>query len=625
MKRTQAALKKLNLPGTVGDMLRRLILSWLLAVAVEYTALGPGLWNLSVPDGTAQMSFIGVAALTALCFLLLSGLSMFVKTVKAERWGIFAVLAYLGVLSVSSSFTVFFLLIMAALIAAALVFALKGRQADALIIPGAVEKSSAGRAIAIGAAVFFLIFASIWTVCKIYSFNTFSYDFGIFSQMFYSMRRTGLQLTTIERDKLMSHFHVHVSPIFYILLPFFYIFPYPATLQILQTAVLASSLFPLWKLGGQFGLSEKLRGGLCLAFFLFPTLWGGIYPDIHENCFLTPLLLWLFFFIERDNPAGIWISAALVLCVKEDAPIYIAVIALWIILKALLGGKDGRRRRIIRGAAMLALALLWFFLALRYLSRHGEGVMTNRYYNYFLGGSGSLLSVVAVVFTNPLKAVYECVRFDRIRYIYLTLLPLLALPLLTRRYENYLLLIPYILINLMPSYELQYNIYFQYSFGSMVFLFYLYTVNLSQLREERTKLRCLRASAALCFVFFCTSIVPIAAPHVSELIVNSEDCRQIREILYKIPDDASVAGSTFYTTLISDREELYDIRFGSEETCFGSDYIVTQPDSEFDFAKYTAEDGSGDGYDAFLTLLEEHGYEKVMGYKDRLELFKKAG
>ena len=57
-----------------------------------------------------------------------------------------------------------------------------------------------------------------------------AFDFGIFSQMFGSMIKTGIQYTTVERNELLSHFAVHCSPIWYLMLPFYFIFPTPKNL-----------------------------------------------------------------------------------------------------------------------------------------------------------------------------------------------------------------------------------------------------------------------------------------------------------------------------------------------------------------------------------------------------------
>lgn len=96
-----------------------------------------------------------------------------------------------------------------------------------------------------------------------------------------------------------------------------------------------------------------------------------------------------------------------------------------------------------------------------------------------------LLTVVKACILSPMKAIYECVDEEKLPFIAFTLLPLLGLPLFTRRYERYLLLIPYVLVNLMSDYPYQHDIFFQYTFGSAAFLLYLTLLNLADLKSGR--------------------------------------------------------------------------------------------------------------------------------------------
>ena len=75
--------------------------------------------------------------------------------------------------------------------------------------------------------------------------------------------------------------------------------------------------------------------------------------------------------------------------------------------------------------------------------------MTYRYKNFYFNDSSSLLTLVQAVVMCPMKAVYECMEPEKLGMLALTMGPLLGLPLLTRRYERYILLIPYLLM--MPS------------------------------------------------------------------------------------------------------------------------------------------------------------------------------
>ena len=280
---------------SAADLVRKAILAWLLAVLLEYMALSPALRDLTVLDGIAQMSFSGLICKTAGLFVVLLLPSRIRRIEIAERWLILGAFLILSVLSLEFSFTWSYLG-ECALIALILIFYICYGWTNC---PEEVSKPAVGSlwnlriTVFLSCAVF--LFVCVWTVGRIYSFSTPTYDFGIFSQMFYNMRKSGLPMTTVERDGLLSHFAVHVSPIYYLMLPFYWLFPCPVTLQVLQAAVIVSAVIPLWKLGAHHGLSEFQRMLLCAVLLFYPAYAGGTSYDLHENCFLTPLILWLFY------------------------------------------------------------------------------------------------------------------------------------------------------------------------------------------------------------------------------------------------------------------------------------------------------------------------------------------
>ena len=195
--------------------------------------------------------------------------------------------------------------------------------------------------------------------------------------------------------------------------------------------------------------------------------------------------------------------------VKEDAAVYVAVIALWLIVKTVLHFKKLDISNLITGIIMLAISLGWFFLVTGYLAKSGDGVMTYRYSNFMYDGSSSLLTVIKSVILNPMKAVYECVDIEKLYFIAMTLLPFLGLPLLTRRYERYILLIPYILVNLMSDYQYQHDIFFQYTFGSTAFLVYLSVVNLADIRINWQRVTVLAAAFIVSMACFYKVVATI--------------------------------------------------------------------------------------------------------------------
>ena len=603
----------------IPDILRRIFISWLAAATLEWLSLPGELRELENLNGLAQMSFTRLVLITCGGTVLFSLLSLWRNTESVEKWSIVCIFAVLAVSVLYASFSWAFLTVCALIEIGLVVYAIRGwnGQAESTIRPKKGHKAWLWIT-AVLSSLFFLL-VSAWTVGRVYSFRCPSYDFGIFSQMFYTMTKTGLPMTTLERDGLLSHFAVHVSPIYYLLLPFYSLIPTPATLQVLQAAVMTSAVIPLWKLGRLHGLHRMQRMLICAMLLLYPAFSGGAGYDIHENCFLTPLILWLFYGIHRRNGLLTFTAAVLTLMVKEDAAVYVAVIALWLTVKALLK-KD--RGNLITGILMLVGALGWFFLVTGYLAKSGDGVMTYRYENFMYDGSSSLFTVVKAAILHPMKAVFECVDAEKLQFIGLTMVPLLGLPLLTRRYERYILLIPYLLVNLMSDYRYQHDIFFQYSFGSTPCLIYLAVVNLADFKINRKRTLALTASVIVSAVCFGIMIVPTAVRPPIQAVQFYDSYQDIRDALSQIPEDASVTAHSFYTTFLSRREVLYDVRYASKAHLLESDYVVLNKTATGDYQKY-ATGGEENGYENLVRLLEEKHYELLTEETNGFEIYKK--
>lgn len=607
----------------ISDLLRRFILSWLIAVVIEYFILPSDLRNLTELDGLAQMSLVRVIGITCCVAFFLTGISLFVKSRIAERWGIVIALIPLAVVGLLASFTWPFLVVCGLMLILATSFAIFGWEKNPL---PRIEPKRAHKAylwVTVGLSVLFFLFVSAWTVGRVYSFCSPTYDFGIFSQMFYHMKESGLPMTTVERDGLLSHFAVHVSPIYYLMLPFYWLVPTPATLQVLQAAVITSAIIPLWLIGKNHGLTGAQRMLVCAILLLCPAFSGGTSYDIHENCFLTPLILWLFFGIDKKNWCVTAIAAVLTLMVKEDAAVYVAVVALWMIVKTVLRHKKLDIYNLLTGVVLLTVSLGWFFFVTGYLAKSGDGVMTYRYNNFMYDGSSSLITVIKVVILNPLKAIYECVDAEKLYFIAMTLLPLLDLPLLTRRYERYILLIPYILVNLMSDYQYQHDIFFQYTFGSNAFLVYLTVVNLADLKINWQRLFALIAATMISAVCFGIVVVPKAMSYPVQAIQYHDYYQDIRETLDTIPEGASVTATTFYTTYLSQRELLYDVRYSSKEHLLETEYVVLNISSTSDYKKY-ATGGKENGFENLVKLLEKNGYTEYASLEDVVVIYRRA-
>ena len=440
-------------------------------------------------------------------------------------------------------------------------------------------------AIVFGAAQ--AMFIALYTCARYNNYTSPNYDFGIFCNMFSSMVRDFTQTVSCERDAIIQHFAVHFSPIYYLMLPFYFVFRSPLTLQILQAVIVGSGVIPLYLIARRRKLSPALGAALCFAYALYPALIGGCSYDMHENCFLAPLLLWLFYCAECNGTKRRILTAlfaVLTLAVKEDAAVYVAFFGIYKLISdgrdepenpvSAQSGSDEARKKLPTGKRISAaldsfftsgrrcgLALLlgsvaWFLFTSWFLDRYGYGIMSYRYDNFMTDG-GSLFGVIINVLKNPVLVFSEAFEAEKLTFLAQALLPLALLPLITR-------------LGLMSDYQYQHSIYFQYVFGWSAFLFYAAVLNLSDLGR--------RARRALCAVMLSASVLfsaAYAAPLGSSIFPSKtqrEKCAAISEAIADIPGDASVTSDTFILPHLADREIIYEL--DSKATSADTDYVV---------------------------------------------------
>ena len=384
------------------------------------------------------------------------------------------------------------------------------------------------------------------SIIKYNNYNVYGYDHGIFAQMFHNMKETGQMVTTYERNELMSHFKVHFSPIFYLLLPLYMIFPSSQALLVINGFIIISGIVPLMFLCKRFKLSNISTLLFCVCYAIYPTFIGNGLWGLHENAFLAPLILWLFYFSEKDCTIGAVIFAVLLLCVKEDAAMYLAIIALYYIVS----GKS-----LARNFILLALSLLCFGVVTMLMQKYGLGVMSDSRFGNYIGEDGSLFTMIRSVIENPSFTLAQVFTTDKLLFLLQMLMPLCFLPFLGKKPARLILLIPMLLINLMTKYSYGYNIYFQYTLGSAAILFYMSVAAYSEMGEQRKKtLIC----ATLCStVMACSTYLSVGYLGRTDAVKQRND--EIAQALSVIPENASVAATDSPAGNLTERDELYYI------------------------------------------------------------------
>lgn len=395
--------------------------------------------------------------------------------------------------------------------------------------------------------ILFTVFVSVASIARYDAYMAQNFDFGIFAQMFENMRTTGLPNTTVERNTLMSHFGVHFSPFYYVLLPFYAICPRPETLLVLQALFIAVGAIPVVLMCKHFKFSEITTALCCLIYLFYPTLANGCLYDFHENKFLTVLIMWAMYFIVKEKWIGIVVFCALILTVKEDAAIYVMAIALYMILT---------RKQYLLGGAVLAGAVIYFSIATSVVATLGDGVMTSRLENYMANGESGFSAVVKTCLSNFGYFISQIFTTDKIMFMCWMLIPVAFAPFISKNKTLIVLLIPMLVVDLMSNWKYQYDVKFQYTYGVAALVLFMAYLVMSEAKPA-TRNFVLSFSLSMCIIMSFSLFVPRAAYYNKSADTNAEMSDKYNELISTIPTDATVTADGVYIPHMYNFPELY--------------------------------------------------------------------
>lgn len=451
--------------------------------------------------------------------------------------------------------------------------------------------------------ILYVVYLSIVVVYKVKTFDGSTFDIGIFSQMFHRMSTDLTAITTLERDRVLSHFAVHISPIFYLMLPFYKFLPHVETLEVLQIWVVFSAVIPLRLLLKRLNLSKPINSLIIAWFVLIPVMTTAGGYHLHENCFLVPLIIWLFYFISSEQKWKILLVTLLLLFVKEDAFIYVVSIGLYFLFQKRFSLSSQTKKWII--LVDFILPVLYFALGLYLLNTYGEGGMVSRFEPYLLEGENGILSVLKNLILHPTYVFSKLLIAKKLGYLFFVLAPLVFLPLVQRTWSSYLLSLPLIVINLLPDWPYQYDIGFQYSYGSQTLLFIMALLALEDLKEHKfIKEKTTLAMVTVGIIMSGTLLHHFThnwSFNIGYYFEHKEKFDTMRYTLESLPEEASVVTEGGYTPALRNHQYLYDIFYHNDKKADDSiDYIVIPREQK----------GNNKVYDPIIESYESLGYKE---------------
>ncbi len=485
--------------------------------------------------------------------VILYAVYMKLKKPMLEKVMLFVVTFFYSIIITAQYDNTFYCLLVAGLMVFSVAYCFEGVNTQLIKIHSVTYKLI----LAIGFVTFVGVIGGS-LVLKYLTYSSPNFDLGLFSQMFHYMSSDLSMKTTSERDVLLSHFCVHISPIFYCILPLYMLYKSAATLQFAQALVIGLAVFPLAGICRHLKFSRFETALFCIAYLLYPVVSGGCFYDIHENIFLPLCIFTLLYYCEKESWIGIIISTVFLLGVKEDAAVYAVCIGLYTLFY---------KKMYKKSIFIIVISGLYFIFTTVLLSKIGEGVMSYRFDNMIYGGGGSMVGIIRTVITNPAYILTQIMQQEKIEFIIQTLAPLCFMPLFSKKWYRFIFFIPYVLFNLMSDYQYFHSIYFQYVFGSGALLFYLSVRNVADI-DIKLRSRIIPMVTVASSLFFITLVSGKVEKYYNYYSDKYERSiyKVLDEAVSSVPENASVTATTFLCPALSNRDVLYELYYTDKES-----------------------------------------------------------
>src|SRR5207302_10019533 len=154
---------------------------------------------------------------------------------------------------------------------------------------------------------------------------------------------------------------------------FYFIWPSPNTLLVIQSLVVASGAFPAFWLARLRLRNELAAVGIALLYLLYPAQQQATVFDFHAVTFTAALLLFTLYFMYTRQTVWLFVFAILSMACKEEIPLVIAFFGLWSMLF---------QQRWRTGLALVLLSVGWLGVTLvvyHFASPTGHPLLASRY------------------------------------------------------------------------------------------------------------------------------------------------------------------------------------------------------------------------------------------------------
>lgn len=406
-------------------------------------------------------------------------------------------------------------------------------------------------------------------------------DFGVFEQSFWTTLRHGLLFVNTYEGG--SHFRIHNSPVFFLLLPFYAAAPSMATLLVLQTAAVAAGAWGVFLLArdrlarAPFDAAggERAAAVLAVTYLLYHPLHGVNYDQFNELSFAVAPLVFAMYFLGRGRMAATWGCVLLLVATKEDMAFVVMALGVY---AAACGAREGgwRAAGVRHGLLLCGFGALWLMLSLRVIFPWFRGGEAWPYFSLYYPHLGSSMGqAVLTMLTHPVLVTRYAFSPRALQLVGELLLPLAFIPLLAP--EVLLMVAPTWLILTLSAFQGTTNTGSRYMAPIVAILFVALVIGLQRAAASRPLSLPQLARWPLVLSLLCMLALdntPTRFPFKNVPRFN-DHLRARQSLVAQIPAEASVATQADFYGHVAHRMQAWT------EFDARAEYLLVDPTPHF--------------------------------------------
>ena len=286
-------------------------------------------------------------------------------------------------------------------------------------------------------AIAFFICTLTLTLHRHFSFYS-SYDQGIFNQVFWNGTQGNFFQSTLSSQLSTNVVHSnevpdvtyhrlgqHFTPALLLWLPIYYLFPYPATLTVLQATFVTAAGLVLYALARVY-LEPAIAIMIALSFYGANAVFGPTLANFHD---ISQIPLFVFSLLLAMEKRQWWLFGILVICVlavREDSGITLFGIGMYMILSR----RFPRIGLAVCSVSFLYIVALTNLIMPMFSDDISKRFMLERFGQYADGNEASTLEIIVNMLTSPALLLKELFTpfWDTLKYLLGQWLPLAFIP-----------------------------------------------------------------------------------------------------------------------------------------------------------------------------------------------------